>query len=67
MREILIADPKTGLPKRIDGTVPEWALERKKVIEQRCRERGWPTDLSQLTIDQVLEVSDWGSTDAGSS
>lgn len=67
MREILIHDPKTGLPKRIDGTVPDWALERRKVIEERCKERGWPTDMTQLTLDQVIEISDWESTDAGSS
>lgn len=57
MREILIADPSTGLPKRLDGTVPEWALERKKAMDKYCKERGWPEDFPELSLDQVLEMS----------
>lgn len=66
MREILIADPETGLPKRLDGTVPEWATERMEFVKRFCRERGWPEDLNQLTLDQVLEIPK-GVRDAGSS
>jgi hypothetical protein len=57
MREILIADPKTGLPKRIDGTVPKWALDRKREMERICKERGWPSNPAELSLDQVLEIA----------
>ncbi len=58
MREILVADPKTGLPKRIDGTVPEWALERKRKAEEYCARQGWPTDFTKLSIDQILQMQE---------
>ena len=56
MREILVLDRETGLPKRIDGTIPEWALDRKRRAEAYCDSRGWPTDLTKLSLDQVSEV-----------
>lgn len=56
MREILVVDRETGLPKRIDGTIPEWALDRKKRAEAYCDSQGWPTDFNKLSLDQLSEV-----------
>lgn len=56
MREILVLDTKTGLPKRIDGTVPEWALERKRKAEEFCSEQGW--DLDKLSLEQATKLQE---------
>jgi hypothetical protein len=58
MREILVLDQQTGLPKRVDGTIPEWALERKRRAEEHCNEQGWPTDFSKLSLAQLNELQE---------
>jgi len=58
MREILVLDGETGMPKRIDGTIPEWALDRKRRAEAYCDNKGWPSDLKMLTLEQLHELQD---------
>lgn len=58
MREILVLDRETGMPKRIDGTIPEWASDRKRRAEAYCDSKGWPSDFKVLTLEQLYELQD---------
>jgi len=30
--------------------------KRNKIVRKYCKEKGWPLDLENLTIDQVMEI-----------
>lgn len=43
-----------GLPRDVDGKVPEFAQKRHDFVKKYCEKKGW--DRANLSIDQIVEI-----------